>query len=277
MHYEGTIYRPPSEARSLLVQTTVGCSWNKCTFCDMYKDKQFRIRPLEDILADLQEAAPYRDQVHRVFLCDGDALVLPTDTLAAILAEISKRFPCAKGVRTYASAPNILRKTPDELSALAQAGLNMVYLGLESGSDQILAQVNKGVTRQQMIDAAQLLRGAGITQSTTIIAGLGGKEQSEEHILQTASALNCMQPEYLGMLTLYVGGESQFGYAGPAHGQFVVPTAHQVMEEMLLLLQHLQLKNCFFSSAHISNYINIKGNLPADRQRLIDTLAHALR
>ncbi len=268
MFYEGTIYRPPSEAGSLLVQVTIGCAWNRCTFCDMYKEKKFRIRPLEDIKADLLEAVPYANRIRRIFLCDGDAFVLPTAILVELLEEIRRLYPKLEGVRIYGTARDILRKTPEELTQLKNLGLEMIFIGLESGSDQVLTAVNKGSTKQQMIDAAALLRAAGIKQSVTIIAGLGGEELMREHILETADALNHMQPEYLGMLVLYVGGEAAM-MSSIRDGSFRLPSPQQVLAEMKLLLENLELKNCYFTSAHVSNYIHVKGQLPEDREELI--------
>jgi radical SAM superfamily enzyme YgiQ (UPF0313 family) len=276
MNYEGDIYRPPSEAESLLVQVTIGCSWNKCTFCDMYKNKKFRIRPLNEVIADLREMEWYRGRFRRIFLCDGDALALPTPALEEILKEIRRLFPDLEGVRTYASARDVLRKEPQELKSLAGLGLDMLYLGLESGSDKVLAAVNKGITRQQMIDAAALLKEAGIKQSVSIIAGLGGEEMSEEHILETASALNEMQPDYLGLLVLHDGNDSGFFDLSGERDDFRLPSPRQVLTETRLLLEHLELDDCFFTSAHISNYFHLKGRLSLEKQRLLAQLDGAI-
>jgi radical SAM superfamily enzyme YgiQ (UPF0313 family) len=269
MIYEGDIYRPPSEAESLLVQVTIGCSWNKCTFCDMYKNKKYRVRSLDEIVADLREMGQYRGRFKRIFLCDGDALVLPTPALEEILKEIGRLFPGLEGVRAYASARDILRKEPWELKLLAGEGLDMVYLGLESGSDKVLAAVNKGITRQEMIDAAALLKEAGIKQSVSIIAGLGGEEMSEEHILATADALNEMQPDYLGLLVLHDGNDSGFFDLSGERDGFRLPSPRLVLDETRLLLEHLELDDCYFTSAHVSNYFYLKGRLSREKQRLL--------
>jgi radical SAM superfamily enzyme YgiQ (UPF0313 family) len=274
MIYEGDIYRPPSEAESLLVQVTIGCAWNKCTFCGMYKGKRYRIRSLEEVLADLREAGRYRGRFKRIFLCDGDALAMRTELLEQILEEIRRLFPDLEGVRVYASARDILRKEPGELKRLAELGLDMAYVGLESGSDKVLAAVNKGITRQEMIDAAALLRDAGIKQSVSVIAGLGGgrEEMSEEHILETADALNAMQPEYLGMLVLHESddeGQLWPGGEGVLQNGLRRPSPRQVLAETRLLIEHLELRDCFFTSAHASNYFYIKGRLSRDKQKLL--------
>lgn len=268
MHYEGDIYRPPSEARSLLVQVTIGCSWNQCTFCDMYSEKQFRVRPMGEILADLEEGAALAGYYKRIFLCDGDALVLEIAKLEEILRAIQRLYPGLESVRAYASMRDVLRKTPEELRRLRQLGLDMVYIGLESGSDAVLKAVNKGQTRADMIAGAQRLREAGIRQSISIIAGLGGKEGWRQHALETATALNAMQPEYVGMLVLTPGSDARM-HSATATACVQPPSARQVMQEMEVLLEHLALEDCFFSSAHVSNYVMVKGHLPQEREAML--------
>ena len=271
MIYEGDIYRPPSEAGSLLVQVTIGCAWNKCTFCSMYKGKKFRIRSIDEVKADLRSALPYRGRFKRVFLCDGDALVLPTPFLTEVLDEIKRLFPEVEAVRIYASARDVLRKKPDELKALAALGLDMAYVGLESGSDKVLAAVNKGNTKQEAIDSAALMREAGIKQSVMIIAGLGGEAMSREHILETADALNKMQPEYLGMLVLHFGMDSPPAYLHDEEDPRL-PSSKLVLAETRLLLENLELSDCLFTSAHVSNYYYLKGRLPHDQPRLLEQI-----
>lgn len=234
----------------------------------MYKDKTFRIRPMDEIISDLKEAAPYRDRIRRIFLCDGDALALPSGQMIELLRVIRELFPDLEGVRVYASAKDILHKTEDELIAFLNLGLDMLYIGLESGSDKVLNDINKGITKQQMIDAAKLLKRVGIKQSISIISGLGGEALMEEHILETADALNQMQPEYLGMLVLYLGSDADL-YRLLQSGDFRLPSAKQVVEEMSLLLENLELQNCLFTSAHVSNYVNVRGHLPYDKDRLL--------
>jgi radical SAM superfamily enzyme YgiQ (UPF0313 family) len=234
----------------------------------MYKDKQYRIRSMGEIMADLKEAERYRGRFKRIFLCDGDALALPTSFLAKILEEIGRLFPGLEGVRVYASSRDVLQKELWELESLAKLGLDMAYIGLESGSDKVLAAVNKGITKQEMIDAAAALRKAGIKQSISVISGLGGTKMSEEHILQTADALNKMQPDYLGMLVLHEGEDVGLYYVTEEQG-LRVPSSRQVLAEMRLLIQHLELEDCFFSSAHVSNYFYVKGRLSQDKQKIL--------
>lgn len=271
MHYEGMIFRPPSEADSLLVQVTVGCSWNKCTFCDMYTEKNFRIRNMDEIKADLKEGSRWRDRIRRIFLCDGDSLVLKTPMLLEILETIRELYPDLEAVRMYATAKDILRKSHEELCQLQQAGLEMVYIGLESGSDKVLEEVRKGITKAEMIEAGHAVTKAGIRQSVSIISGLGGQEMSEEHILETADALNQMQPDYVGMLVLHAGNDTDM-YRKIAEGTFRLPSALQVLSEMKLLIQNLELEHCYYTSAHASNYIDVRGRLPEDKQDMLITI-----
>lgn len=271
MHYEGTIFRPPSESDSLLVQVTIGCSWNQCTFCDMYTEKKFRIRSMDEIKADLIEGSRWRDRIRRIFLCDGDSLVLKTPMLLEILETIRDLYPDLEAVRMYATAKDILRKSHEELCQLQQAGLEMVYIGLESGSDKVLTEVRKGITKAEMIEAGHAVTRAGIRQSISIISGLGGQELSEEHILETADALNQMQPDYVGMLVLHAGNDTHM-YQKIAEGTFRLPSAQQVLAEMKLLLEHLELKHCYFTSAHASNYIDVRGRLPQDKEDMLNTI-----
>lgn len=268
MIYEGIVYRPPSEAHSLLVQATIGCAWNRCTFCDMYKGKRFRIRGLDEIRQDLQEALPYQRHFRRVFLCDGDALAIPMPQLSEILRTARELHPHVEGIRLYASARDILSKAPEELSQLRHLGVDMVYIGLESGSDRVLQMVNKGVTKAEMVAGAQRLQSAGIKQSVSIIAGLGGAELSGEHIAETADALNHMQPDFVGMLVLYAGNDTEL-VQKIADGSFRLPSHGQVLDEMHRLIEALHLHHCYFTSAHASNYNHLRGYLPDDKQRLL--------
>jgi radical SAM superfamily enzyme YgiQ (UPF0313 family) len=238
----------------------------------MYKRKKYRVRSIEEVKADLRSALPYRGKFRRIFLCDGDAFALPTSFLTEILEDIRSLFPELEAVRVYASARNVLEKTTDELKSLATLGLDMAYIGLESGSDRVLASINKGLTRQEMIDSAALMKRAGIKQSVSIIAGLGGEAMSEEHVTETADALNKMQPEYLGMLVLRSGGDSGSVYLYD-EDRPRLPSAKLVLAEMRLLLENLELNDCFFTSAHISNYLYVKGRLPRDRHRMLEQIS----
>ena len=269
MQYEGSIYRPPSEAESLLVQVTIGCSHNRCTFCVNYKDKSFRIRPMEDIRRDLAECARlYRQHVRRVFLCDGNALVMRTEHLKEILSIIRHSFPRCERVGVYASAQDILRKSEEELRQLHELGLGILYIGLESGSDEVLRRICKGANAEQMIQAAQRAKVAGITTSVMVISGLGGQALWQEHAQQTARVLNAMQPDYLGLLALMVEPGSVLS-GQVERGEFQLLTPRQIVQEMHDMVAGLSLDGCFFSSIHASNYISLRGNLPQDKERLL--------
>lgn len=274
MEYEGMVIRPPSEARSLLIQVTLGCSHNKCTFCSTYRQKPFRIRSMEEIKRDITESAEqYRQYVKRVFLCDGNALVMKMAHLREILGMIRDEFPLCERVGMYATAKDILRKTPEELAELRQLGLGIVYVGLESGSDEILRRVNKGMDSQTMIDGVLRARQAGIKTSVMVIAGLGGAELWEEHARESARVLNTMQPDYVGLLSLTVEPGTELEWQ-VRKGTFRLLRPQAVIGEMHLLLQNLELEDSFFSSVHISNYVSVRGQLPDEKERFLEEIAY---
>lgn len=264
MRYEGTVYRPPSEARSLIIQVTIGCSHNTCTFCTMYKDKRFRIRSKEEIFMDLDEmSSAYGELPLRIFLADGDALVLKTRDLLDILSFIRVKFPFCERVTAYATARDILRKTDEELQALKKEGLSMVYVGAESGDPVILAHVKKDVTVEEMIQAADKLKKCGIQLSLTLISGLGGKERLREHALESARLVSAMKPEYLGFLTLMLEKGAPILEEIQA-GQLTLLFPDAVMEEMKLFLTHVDSDGTVFRTNHASNYLALKGTLNGD-------------
>lgn len=264
MRYEGTVYRPPSEARSLIIQVTIGCSHNTCTFCTMYKDKKFRIRNKEEIYMDLDEMAEaYGELPLRIFLADGDALVLKNKDLLEILSFIRIKFPFCERVTAYATARDILRKTDEELLELKKTGLSMVYVGAESGDPVILAHVKKNVTVEEMIEAADKLKRCGISLSLTLISGLGGKERLREHALESARLVSNMKPEYLGFLTLMLEEGAPILEEIRA-GAMVLLSPDDVMEEMKLFLSHVDSEGTVFRANHASNYLTLKGTLNKD-------------
>lgn len=271
MKYIGDVYRAPSEANSLLVQVTTGCSHNQCTFCYMYKDKPFSIRPLPEIVEELKDARTRYDQVKRVFLIDGDALVLRMSYLQELLTTIRELFPECERVGTSATAEDILRKTPGDLAALQKLGLNIIYMGVESGSDTILTQVRKGTTAERLIAAGKQVRAAGILLSVSLIAGLGGVRLSSEHAIETARVVNAIQPDFIGLLTL-LAHENAPLTRELAAGTFQLPTAHGMLLEIQNLVQHLELKACTFRGNHASNYIPLKAALPEEKERLLTDL-----
>lgn len=275
MQYEGDIYRPPSEAHSLIVQATIGCSHNRCTFCSMYREKDFRIRPVEDILADLTEMAEFHPGVQRIFLADGDALILPTKNLLAILSHIRILFPACTRVAVYASPRSILLKSGDELKELRAAGLGIAYLGLESGNDEVLRRICKGVTAGETITAGLRVKKAGILLSVTAISGIGGRELWREHATCTGEAFTEMKPDYIGLLTLMLEkGTPLFSQA--AEGIFRTLSPDEIALETLIMLEHTDCEGSVFRSNHASNYVPLRGTLNRDRPVMIHALKDAL-
>ncbi|XVG95501.1 B12-binding domain-containing radical SAM protein [Eubacteriales bacterium KG127] len=276
MRYEGNIYRPPSEAYSLLIQVTIGCSHNKCTFCTMFKDKKFRVRPVTEVLEDLEMARKTYARVDKIFLCDGDALCLSNDKLLVILNRISELFPECQRVSVYGSAKDINRKSREELVELRLAGIRMIYMGAESGSQKVLDNIVKGVTVDEQIEAVKSVEDAGIKTSVTFISGLAGLEGMEEHAVATGEMITKMNASYVSLLTLMLDP------AAPVtrdieQGKLTLLTAEQVAQETYLMLEHANpIKSCVFRSNHASNYISLRGNLPEDRQRMMMQLRIAL-
>lgn len=275
IEYEGRVFRPPSEAYSLIIQATIGCSHNRCTFCDMYKEKQFRVRRLDEVKADLALARAQYRNVERVFLADGDALMCRAEHFAEILREIRRLFPECRRVTSYGSPASILVKQQAELDELHALGLEMVYLGLESGSDEVLRRVDKGETAAEIIRAGQMVRQAGMKLSVTAIAGLGSTELSEEHAVQTAKALSAMRPEYIGLLTLL------FELPTPLmrdwqEGRFYLMNPIEIAAETLVLLENIDAEGSIFRANHASNYVNLAGTLNRDRQAMCSRLRAAL-
>ena len=278
MRYDSDLlYRPPGEWKSYLLQCTVGCSHNKCTFCAMYKSKKFRIRPTEEILEDIDMALDYYGPgLERVFLMDGDATIIPTAELLKILEKLYKTFPNLQKVTTYAGPKSTLAKSVDELKALRQAGLNRAYLGVESGSDAVLAAIHKGVNAQQMLEAGQRLVDAGIDLWAIVIMGLTGQDGDwEEHILSTAKMINEMKPRHLSAMTFAPAKDTPLGDDVLA-GRFKVCTPDHILEECQVLLEHLDVDPLHFTSNHASNYLPLKGGLPEDKQKFLDLLDQAL-
>ena len=276
MRYEGDIYRPPSEAYSLLVQVTIGCTHNKCTFCKMYKDKKFRVRSLDEVIEDLAWARKQYRRVERMFLCDGDALALSNNRLMPILRYISENFPECQRVTVYGRATDVLKKSDEELKELYEAGLTMVYIGAESGSDKVLKDVCKGETRQQLIDGVKKIEASGMQASVTFISGLAGKDGWREHAIETGTMISEMGASYVALLTLIV--EPSVPMAEDIQsGKFKMLTAEEVLEETLLWLEHTNVtKQCVFRSNHASNYVSLRGNLPDDKEKMMDLLRKAM-
>ena len=276
MRYVGDIYRPPSEAYSLLVQVTIGCSHNKCTFCNMYKAKQFKVRKPEEVLEDLAWARSHYNRVERIFLCDGDALCLANHKLLVILDYIREHFPECERVTTYGRATDVIRKTDEELRELKEHGLEMVYIGAESGSQKILDKVNKGETREELIEGVQRLEKAGIKTSVTFISGLAGPEDWEEHAIETGKMIAEMNASYVSLLTLMLQPPAPL-LEDYQQGKFKLLTPEEVLAETCLMLQYARpSKPCVFRSNHASNYVSLRGNLPMDNESMIASLKRCM-
>ena len=272
MIYEGDVYRPPSEARSLIIQVTIGCSHNTCTFCTMYKNKRFRVRRREEVFADLAEMADrYGDYRLRIFLADGDALVLKTEYLLDILHFIRERFHNVERVTAYATAPDVNRKSVAELTALRMAGLSMVYVGAESGDPVVLEEVHKDVTVEELVTASEKLKKSGIELSLTLISGLGGTARAREHALGSAELVTRMKPEYLGFLTLMLQEPAPI-LERVRDGSFELLSPQDVLTEMRLFLENVDSEGTVFRSNHASNYIVLRGTLNRDIPRMLTYL-----
>ncbi|WP_291636473.1 radical SAM protein [Clostridium sp.] len=276
MRYEGAVYRPPSEAYSLIVQVTIGCSHNGCTFCGMYKEKKFRIRDLEDIMEDLQQAKLTCGVVKKVFLADGDALVLETSKLKSILLKIRELFPECARVGIYATPNDILRKSLDELHELKELGIGIVYLGVESGSDEILKSINKGVTAEKMIMAGKKVKESGIKLSTTLISGIGGNEKISENAIESAKLISAINPDYVGFLTLMLEPGTPI-YKDIQNDIFHLLTPEEIMYELREFIENVEVTNCIFRSNHASNYVALAGTLPQDKNNLLEDIDLALK
>ena len=275
MRYEGIVYRPPSEARSLIVQVTIGCAHNTCTFCNMYKAKDFRVRSMEEIMEDLREAHnSYGAYVQTVFLADGDALVLQTEKLLEILKAVRELFPNCTRVASYGTAQDILRKSEEELKSLQKAGLGIVYVGAESGDDEILASICKGVTAEELKAAGQKLKRCGIQTSVTLISGLGGRSKVEEHARSCAELISAMNPEYASFLTLRLY-EGTPMYDDVVTGRFERITADEIVDEMKIFLEHVDSPGTVFRTNHASNYVVLAGNLNEDIPSMLAQLDEA--
>ena len=277
MKYTGTTYRPPFEAGSLLLQVTTGCSHNKCTFCAMYKEKKFRIRPLEEILEDIDMALDYYGpNVERVFLMDGDAIVMKTEQLLKVLEKLYHNFPNLQKVTTYAGPKSTLAKSVTELTELRQAGLTRAYLGVESGSDAVLSAIEKGCTAEEMLRAGQNLVEAGIDLWAILILGLTGQDGDwQEHVLSSARIINEMRPRHLSAMTFAPAAGTPLGEDVLA-GRFKVCTPEHILRECRLLIETLDVNPLHFTSNHASNYLPLKGGLPEDREKFVALLDRAL-
>ncbi len=275
MHYEGNIIRPPSEANSILLQVTVGCSRNKCTFCGTYRGERFRIKEDAVIMEDIAFAARHCRRQRRVFLCDGDALIIPQKKLMRYLGEIRRQIPWVTRVGAYANAKSIGMKTPEALEALRDEGLGILYMGLESGDDVTLERIRKGALSGRMIEMARKVKEAGIKLSVTVILGIAGTERSAVHARETGKALSAMDPDYVGALSLMLIPGTPL-YEDCVSGRFTLLSPNEMLQELRMLLAHTELSRGLFHANHASNYLPIKARLPRDKEATLSLIDRAL-
>jgi radical SAM superfamily enzyme YgiQ (UPF0313 family) len=275
MHYEGDVYRPPSEANSILLQVTTGCSHNNCTFCGMYRNSRFRIKERETVMADIDFAAQHCQRQRRLFLCDGDALIMPQKRLVEILGAIRVKLPWVERVSSYASTDSIKRKSVAELEELRELGLKLAYLGLESGDDATLAAINKNGDADTMIEMGRKIRSAGIHLSITVILGIAQRERSEVHARESGRVLSAIDPEYVGALSLMLTPGTPI-YQQYESGSWELPGPDEMLRELQIMLEHTELTNGYFHANHASNYLPIKAKLPQDKRRTLALIQQAL-
>jgi len=275
LQYSEPVFRPPSEARSLILQATIGCSHNKCKFCGMYKMKDFRIRKFDDFRKDVDTVAGEHPGIRRVFLADGDALIIKTELMLKILSYLYQSFPRLERVTAYANPSNILQKNKNDLKMIRNEGLTILYLGVESGDNDLLARVDKGATRAEIVESGRKAIEAGFTLSTTVIIGLGGKAGSERHARDTATILNEIQPHYIGALMLMLQGLDDY-FAAEVGGNWEPLNQEEFLRELKILVEGLNLRDSVFRSNHASNYLPLGGDFPRDKEKLLKTIDYAL-
>ena len=277
MRYEGQIYRPPSEARSLILQATIGCSWNHCTYCDMYRDKTFRVRELDEVLEDVETARQQvGDVVDKVFVADGDGLIMDLGHWEPILEACSKAFPRLRRVSAYATAMNLLEKTPGELTRLRELGLSLLYIGPESGDDVTMKKIAKGATFDDHVKAAEKARAAGIKLSAIFLLGAGGVERSAEHAQGSATLASAMDPRFVSLLTLTVIPGTPLGKQQDK-GTFELPDQRSLLGELRTFVGEARPTDAIFRTNHASNYLPLAGRLPRDRERILEVVDAALQ
>ena len=275
MHYEGNIIRPPSEANSILLQVTVGCSRNKCTFCGTYKGERFRIKPDSVIMQDIAFAARYCTRQRRVFLCDGDALIIPQKRLLKVLEEIEKHLPWVTRVGLYANAKALDMKTADELKELKAHGVGIAYLGLETGDDVTLKKINKGATAAHMIEMGRKAKLAGFKLSITVLLGIAGPERSQIHARETGRVLSAIDPDYVGALSLMLIPETPL-FEAYESGTFQLIEPQQMLAELRTMFASTNLTRGLFHANHASNYLPIRARLPKEKASTLQLIDAAL-
>ncbi|MCA9813072.1 MAG: radical SAM protein [Nitrosarchaeum sp.] len=273
LNYDAPLYRPPSEARSLIFQVTLGCSFNECSFCDMYRTKEYSERPWDEVKSEIEMMAKYMPNTRRVFLADGDALNLDANYIVKIVKYIKEKFSYIERISCYAMPMNILKKTPEELKMMHDAGLDMLYLGIESGSDIILKKVTKGAIGKTIVKSVNKARGAGYVMSCMIILGLGGRTYSKEHISGTAEVINACSPNYVGALTLYLENGIKQEFLDKFGEPFIRINDDEALDELEDLINQIDTKEeIIFRANHGSNAYTIKGTFPQDKEEMLDKI-----
>lgn len=276
IQYDEPLFRPPSEAKSLIIQVTLGCSWNKCSFCEMYTSKRFKPRSEEDVFKDIDAFIPYADEISKVFLADGDPLVLSTERLLRVLNKLTTSFPKLTRISTYASPSNLKRKSDAELLELRSAGLSLLYVGIESGDSEVLECIQKGETFETTIEGLNKSKAAGMDSSVMLINGVGGKLLTKQHAINSAKVLNETQPKFASTLVLTAHkGLKHYQYR--YKGEFIALTKEELFQEMKWFMEHLELDETIFRSDHASNHLILKGVLGRDKQNMLDQIEIAIR
>lgn len=274
--YNEPLFRPPAEANSAIIQATIGCSWNRCAFCEMYTSKTFKVRKLEELKPEIEFLAKYYQGVKKVFLADGNAFVLSTNNLISILSEINQHFGRLQRISSYALPKDILSKTDSELSNLRDLGLKLLYIGIETGDDELLKIINKGETFNSTVEGILKAHEAGIETSIMILNGLGGRKYSAQHAINSAKVINKLNPKYLSTLTLSLPyGKDHF--MRKFKGEYIPLTIIELFEELKTFLSLTELNNVIYRSNHVSNNLNLQGTLSKDKENLIEQLARAIK
>jgi radical SAM superfamily enzyme YgiQ (UPF0313 family) len=276
MHYEGDMIRPPSEAGSILLQVTLGCSHNKCTFCGTFRGKRFNIKKDDVIFEDIEFAAKHMKRQNKLFICDGDALIIPQKRLVKILKQIQNRLPWVNQVSLYANTKSIKMKTEEELEELHKLGVKLAYMGLESGDDLTLKNINKGADSKKMIEMGKKIRKSGIKLSITVLIGLAGRERSKTHAEETGRVLSAIDPEFVGALSLMLIPGTEL-YDEYSKGEFELLDSKEMLEELGTMIAATNLSSGLFHANHASNYLPIRAKLPQEKEKTLNLIADALK
>ena len=277
MEYDLPLFRPPSEARSLIFQVTLGCSWNRCAFCTSYRTKEYLVRPYEEVERDVVEMSGCYPGARKIFLADGDPMAAPTGYLLKVLDLMNRRFPSLERISTYAGPTNLMAKTPEELRMLRERKLDLLYLGIETGNDELLRRVRKGATGEQIIEGSRKALQAGLRMSAFIILGLGGVEGSYRHAKDSARVVNGIDPQFLATLTLMTGPSRREYEEKVMGGGFKLIDRKQSLQELRWFVEDLELARCRFGTEHASNYLPITGmTLPGDKDRILRLIDKAM-